>query len=203
VPPTYVRFVAIIATLYGSLPVNGQSELWRQVVPIYARPETRELNLPAAKERSLAGVLQLQDEVDNWSCQFEDPRGEWRRHLRFEEISLASPGRRILLIEAGPGCARGGQGSNGAMWLLALDRDKLRLLATPQKGFNGWIYSIQPEKHNGLADIVVGWHMSAFEADLSYFRFDGHIYRKATTATISDRNGSPQITPSPVNIERR
>ena len=55
--------------------------------------------------------------------------------------------------------------------------DKLSFLATPQENFNGWLYSIEPTTSHGFQDLVLGWHLSAGEAILSYFRFDGKSYR--------------------------
>jgi hypothetical protein len=107
----------------------------------------------------------------------------------------------VLLIEAGRGCARGGQGSNGAMWLIRFDGLKPTLLASPQEGFNGWLYSVEPKASNGYRDVVLGWHMSAFEADLSYFRFDGKSYRRISSATFrADDDGTQKIIPGPRKI---
>ena len=101
-----------------------------------------------------------------------------------------------MLVEAGMGCARGGQGSNGAMWVVRFKTKKPVLLATPQKDFNGWLYSIQPSTSHGLRDLVLGWHMSAMETGLSYFRFDGRSYRLIGGALLTaDADGNAKIIP--------
>jgi hypothetical protein len=57
-------------------------------------------------------------------------------------VQLSAPGR-FFLVQAGHGCARGGQGSNGAMWLIRFDQGTPVLLAGPEQEFDGYIYSIE------------------------------------------------------------
>ena len=84
------------------------------------------------------------------------------------------------------------------MWLIRFDGTHPTLLASPQQRFNGWLYSVEPTTGNGYRDIVLGWHMSAFEADLSYFRFDGKSYRNISSATFrDDEDGTERIIPGP------
>ncbi len=106
--------------------------------------------------------------------------------------------REVLLVEAGEGCARGGQGSNGAMWLIRFDGGKPTLLASPEDDFGGWLYSVQPTQSHGYRDVVLGWHMSAREAPLCYFRYDGKSYHLIGTAILrGDENGNETIVPDP------
>ena len=58
-------------------------------------------------------------------------------------------------------------------------------MASPQRGFNGWLYAIQKSASHGYRDIVLGWHMGADEAVLTYFRFDGKSYVAIGSATNS------------------
>jgi hypothetical protein len=102
-----------------------------------------------------------------------------------------------LLAEAAGGCARAGQGSNGAMWLIRFDGETPVLIATPKGGFNGWIYSIEPTTTKGYHDIILGWHMSVDQGGLNYFRYDGQSYRAVGSATYTiDDNDKWHIVPN-------
>ncbi|HME06910.1 MAG TPA: hypothetical protein VKG25_07665 [Bryobacteraceae bacterium] len=128
-----------------------------------------------------------------WCAAF--PSDEWLTNLSYSIVPVTS-GREVWLVEAGEGCARGGQGSNGAMWLIRFDGGKPVLLASPEEDFGGYLYSIQDTRSHGYKDLVLGWHMSANEADLTYFRFDGRTYHLIATATCEfDESGVARITP--------
>ena len=82
------------------------------------------------------------------------------------------------------------------MWLLQLRNDKVTFLVTPEDHFNGWLYSIQSDTRHGFHAIVLGWHLSAGEAILVYFRFDGKLYRAIGSAKILfDDNDIGKIVP--------
>jgi hypothetical protein len=119
------------------------------------------------------------------------------KELSFETIPL-SPAHEVLLVQAGAGCARGGQGSNGAMWLVRFDGDTPLLMATPKDGFNGWLFSIQPSTSHGLRDIILGWHMGATEGNLNYLRFNGKSYQGIGSAAYTvDDDDRLKIVPNP------
>ncbi len=84
----------------------------------------------------------------------------------------------VLKVEGGPGGCRGGQGSNGALWLIRRQGPTWQVLASPADGFSGWGLGLQSHRTQGLPDLVVGWHMGADDFTLSYFRFDGHRYHR-------------------------
>jgi hypothetical protein len=122
----------------------------------------------------------------------------WVEKVTFEELPVSAADQAVL-VEAGAGCARGAQGANGAMWVLQFKGDELSFLATPEQKFSGWLYSVQSTTSHGLRDLVVGWHMSAGEADLSYFRFDGESYREIATAQLLSNDGRPaRIVPTSI-----
>jgi hypothetical protein len=175
--------------LYSS---PAQADLWQNVRdhdPML-RPKTyapSQAQLVRVK-KALAARVRL----DKWCGQ--DDR-EWTENLEFEELPV-SVTEKIVLVEAGPGCARGAQGANGAMWLIRFQADKFSFLATPQQQFNGWLYSIQQTTSHGLRDLVLGWHMGGLECGLTYFRFDGKSYQRIATATqTTDPNGAEKIIP--------
>jgi hypothetical protein len=90
--------------------------------------------------------------LDRW-CDKDDR--EWTDNLEFLELPLSET-EKIVLVEAGPGCARGAQGANGAMWLIRFQGDEFSFLATPQQQFNGWLHSIQQTTSHGFRDLVLG-----------------------------------------------
>ena len=69
-------------------------------------------------------------------------------------------------------------------------------MASPEDNFFGWLYSVQTSTSHGYRDIVLGWHMSAGEADLTYFQFDGKSYVAIGKAKdILDESGKFKIIP--------
>ena len=174
----------------------AQSDLWQHVRTHPTPPHVENIVISQDEQQSIAALLKRDSMV--WTCNFDDPAGEWLKGLRLEPFPL-SLRHKVVLVEAGPGCARGGQGANGAMWLIRLDDDKPTLLAGPSQQFNGWVYSVQPTSSGGYKDVVLGWHISAQEASLSYFRFDGKRYKLVSGATLRDDDlGHADIIPGAV-----
>jgi hypothetical protein len=138
-------------------------------------------------------ALKAREELDVEGCGDEEP--DWVDKVLFKELPISET-EKALLVEAGAGCARGGQGANGAMWVVRFEGDKVSFLATPEQKFAGWLYSVQPTTSHGLRDLVLGWHMSAAEAGLSYFRFDGTSYHSVAAAVlVFDENCAAKIVP--------
>lgn len=138
-------------------------------------------------------ALKEREELDVEGCGDEEPN--WVEKVFFRELPISET-EKVLLVEAGLGCARGGQGSNGAMWVVRFEGAKLSFLATPEQKFEGWPYSIQPTTSHGLRDLVVGWHNGRFETGLSYFRFDGTSYHSVETAVLVYEDGAAKIVPN-------
>jgi hypothetical protein len=189
---------ALILVLIGSLgSFPGQTGLWKMVEgyrPLHLKAYAGSQGQLVRVKKAIAGRAG----VDNWNCADDDDPG-WTENLKFEELPVSAT-EKIVLVEAGNGCARGGQGSNGAMWVIRFQGDKFSFLATPEQQFNGWLYSIQETTSHGFRDLVLGWHMSAGETDLSYFRFDGTCYQLIGAATnLRDENGSERIIPQPIS----
>ena len=186
------------STLVGALVLSAstafacaQANLWRHVSPDAGPQNLQTATLTSAQLKSVDYLLRHQK--SNWDCEGPELK-EMIEGLRFETIPV--PGRQaVILAEAPAGCARGGQGSNGAMWVIRFKGATPNLLGTPSE-LSGWIFSIQPTLSHGYPDIITGWHMGAAEADLNYMRFDGKSYRSIGSAKlISDGGENDKIVP--------
>jgi len=187
-----MRLPAVLTLVLSASTALAQPGLWSHVS---TQPSSRNLQpatLTDAQLKSFASYLHHQKADSIWECEGPD-LDDLIKGLSFETIPL--PGVNLVLAQAGAGCARGGQGANGAMWVIRFDGSTSTVLATP-KEFSGWIFSIEPTLSHGYPDIVTGWHMSAAEAGLSYLRFDGKAYRSIGGAKlVTDDNQDTKIVP--------
>jgi hypothetical protein len=189
-----MRFRSLIALVFSASTVLAQADLWSHVSPQAGSQHLRPASLSDAQLKSFGLLLRQQKPDEIWDCEGAD-LDEMIKGLRFEWIPVSEK-QNVVLAEAPAGCARGGQGANGAMWIIRFDEDTPTLLAMP-KEFSGWLFSIQPTLSHGYPDIVLGWHMSAFEAGLRYFRFDGKSYRSIGTAQFeTDDQENQKIVPT-------
>ena len=191
-----MRLTLLIAFVFSASTALAQADLWSHVSVKRDTQRIQPATLSSAQLKSFARLLRKQKSEDIWECDASEI-DDLIKGLRFETIPLSDK-RDLVLAEAGSGCARGGQGSNGAMWLVRFDGPEgatPTLLATP-KEFSGWLFSVQPTMSHGYPDIVLGWHMSAAEANLSYFRFDGKSYHLISTASLlADDEQNEKIVP--------
>jgi hypothetical protein len=186
-----MRLLALWAFVFAASTASAQAGLWSHVSADSGSRQLQPATLTGAQLRSFASFLRHQKSESIWECEGSD-LDELVEGLTFETIP--SPGINLVLAEAGAGCARGGQGANGAMWVIRFKGDTL--IGTPSE-LDGWIFSVQPTISHGYPDIVTGWHMSAAEAGLSYLRFDGKLYRSMGSATlVSDESGNSKIVPA-------
>jgi hypothetical protein len=194
-----MRFRLLASLLIVAATAQAQPNLWTRVSAEYVGPRLPLAKLSQSQFTSLADQLRKRAEAGDWGCDLLDD--ELRDQIRLESIPLARS-HRMLLVEAGS-CARGAQGANGAMWLVRLDPQGPVILAGPGDEFQGWLYSIQPSTSHGYHDLVLGWHMGAFDQELSYFRFDGKSYHRVGQASrLTDENGKAAIHSSPANAKR-
>lgn len=191
-----MRSTIVVLLLSSCLAAQQQPDIWSRVDPNYNGTRLKYVTPSNAKLLSIAKLLHnsVESGRDMWMCEGAD-LDVMIKGLIFEEIPLA-PGKDVLLAEAGRGCARGGQGANGAMWIISFDGDTPHLLASPLNDFNGWLFSIQPSTSFGFRDIVLGWHAGAGNDGLTYFRFDGKTYNAIGRASdFQDENGLVKIAP--------
>lgn len=166
-----------------SLPTatSRQSSIWQNVRTEKGGTHLNSMILSATQLANIKKAIKDREQLDLQGCAEEEP--DWVDKVFFQELPVAET-ETVLLVEAGPGCARGGQGANGAMWVVRLADEKVSFLATPQQNFDGFLYSVQPTTSHGLRDLVLGWHISSGETDLGYFSFDGSSYRWVGNAVL-------------------
>jgi hypothetical protein len=109
----------------------------------------------------------------------------WMDNFTYDEVPLKAH-TRVIRVTSGMGCARGGQGANGTMWLFAIQGQRPHFIGL----LEGWGTGIQPTMVDGVHDLITGWHMSAAETDLSYYRFTGKVYEKIASASAVSENGA-------------
>jgi hypothetical protein len=192
-----VRLTPLITLVFSGSVAFAQADLWSHVSTQRDMHSLQPATLSTGQLESFARLLRKQKHEDVWECEPSEI-DDLIKGLRFESIPISEK-REMLLVEAGSGCARGGQGANGAMWLIRFDGPDGAtpiLLATP-KEFSGWLYAVQPTLSHGYPDIVLGWHMSAAETNLTYFRFDGKSYRLVGSASLlADDSENLKIVPA-------
>jgi hypothetical protein len=186
-----MRLPVVIAFVFSAATAFGQAGLWSHVSAQAGPQRLEPASLSDVRLKAVGDLIRHQKPDTIWECEGPD-LDEAIKGLRFEAIPM--PGKQeVVLAEAPAGCARGGQGANGAMWVIRFDGVKATLLATPQE-FSGWLFSVQTTMSHGYPDLITGWHMSAGEAGLSYLRFDGTRYRSIGAATLeSDEDGNEKI----------
>ena len=185
----------LIALTFSATTALAQAGLWSKVSPQDGPQQLQPATLSDAQSKSFAHLLRQQKPGEIWECEAAD-LDDLIKGLTFKSIP-ASDKRNLVLAEAPAGCARGGQGANGAMWVIRFDGDKPALLATP-KDFNGWLFSVRPTMSHGYPDMILGWHASGSEAGLSYFRYDGKSYHSIGTAKLeTDDEENQKIVPTP------
>ena len=185
----------MVAVLAAVLPVQegGGHETAARPAGIWAGVDIGErpvrippVTLSDSQEEAVRRVIHAHAKLDGLEeCDQDEPNGEWLGKIQFQGLPVTAA-KQVILAESGMGCARGGQGANGAMWIVELGGGKPVLLASPKEGFDGWLYAVLPTASHGYNDVVLGWHWSAYETGLRYFRFDGRSYRCIGSARMSD-----------------
>ncbi len=173
---------------------DDPASVWRSVGAYEGGATEDDRPLSSAQVEAIRKTLKTDKEF--MACGDSESADSLLQKLMFERLQI-SLNRETVLVEAGPGCLRGAQGANGPMWIVQINRGRITVLASPAEDFEGWIYSVQETGSKGCRDIVVGWHLSAFESTLGLFRFDGTRYRRLSLATLRrDDNGKETIVPN-------
>jgi hypothetical protein len=192
---TKISVVLFVALFCSMADLAQETDLWPQVGSFNPLPPKLKNFIPNhAQLVNVKQALRARVKRDGWPCAEVAETG-WTENLRFEELPV-SGNDTVVLVEAGMGCARGGSGANGAMWVVDFHGDRFSFIATPQSGFNGWLYSVQRTTSQGFRDLVLGWRVSAREGGLAYFRFNGKSYQLIGEATyLTDEEGKGKIIP--------
>ena len=180
------RLACIFALLLVVRQGMAQQAHWKNMASYEARGPGVSVTLSEPERRNLNALLLSRASRDVPDCLGDSNDTDWQEKLSITRVHLGPT--RANLVEVGQGCARGGQGSNGAMWLVGWNGSRPHILASPQDGFDGWLYGVERARSHALKDVVVGWHMSAFESGLVWFRFDGRRYRSIGDATQYSRD---------------
>ena len=167
--------------------LSAQAINWQRIVTMPGPPDLPAEQLSASQRRDLEQAIVASNTV--WDDCEDD--NDWPHAILVHRVNLG-PGH-YTLAEAGVGCARGGQGSNGAMWLLRWDAGKPVVIGD----LDGWLRVVLPEISNGLHDVAVGWHMSAFEYGLTLYRFNGKKYRLVDGTDVHCDEGTGHCAASP------
>jgi hypothetical protein len=108
-----MRLPAILALILTASSALAQATLWSHVNTDPGPRQLQPATLTGAQLKSFASFLRHQKAGSIWECEGPDLE-DLIKGLTFEAIP--SPGAHLVLAEADAGCARGGQGANGAMW---------------------------------------------------------------------------------------
>ncbi|WP_419805655.1 hypothetical protein [Terriglobus sp.] len=173
--------VSVLLALLGGLTLSAQSINWQSIVNMPHPQHLAEEHLTAGQRHDVEQAILASNTV--WDdCEGDN---DWPHKIEVHRINLGEG--HFTLAEAGPGCARSGQGANGAMWLLRWDAGKPVMIGD----LDGWFDTVLPQAASGLHDIAVGWHDSADEFGLTLYRFNGKRYRlvDGTTVHCDDSSG--------------
>jgi len=189
------RLGAMLLWTIAAAAAAGQQDIWSGVKPWMDLSRITPATLSDSQQAAIRRLLWTNRRSIGWECGGNELT-QMLKGLTFENIPLSET-RRVLLVEAGAGCARGGQGSNGAMWLVRLDGNSPALMASPRNGFNGWLFAIPENESHGYRDVVLGWHMGATEGGLNYLRFNGKSYQGVGSASYTmDDDDNVKIIPN-------
>src|SRR5580658_4984390 len=111
-----MRFPLLIALVFSTSAAVAQADLWSHVSPQAGPQLLKPASLSDAQLKSFAHLLRQQKPEEIWDCEATD-LNDLIKGLRFESIPIATQ-QNLVLAEAPAGCARGGQGANGAMWVI-------------------------------------------------------------------------------------
>lgn len=182
---------ALLANACALPAQTGRPIDWQRIVNRQGPQKLPTEHLTPAQRRDLEAAIVASNTV--WDDCEDD--NTWPAKIEVHRINVG-PGH-FTLAEAGPGCARSGQGANGAMWILRWDAGKPVVMGD----LDGWFDVVLPEAPHGLHDIAAGWHNSAEEYGLTLYRFNGKRYRLVDGTTVhcsedtghctAERDGKP------------
>jgi hypothetical protein len=157
---------ALAASLLVGQAMSAQAIDWQRIVNLSPQTLSPE-KLSATERHDVEAAIVASNTV--WDDCEDD--NEWPSKLEVHRVNLGAG--HYSLVEAGPGCARSGQGANGAMWIVRWDGSKPVVLSDLDGSFRAAL----PQVSHGLHDVAVVWHNSAFDYGLTLYRYNGTKYR--------------------------
>jgi hypothetical protein len=151
VAPLPTRTAPYVSFLVCASVSQSQTALWRRVSDKPHFGTLSRASLSSSQQDAIRTLVKTEATLEGGGCLDEDPTGDWLRSIVFESLSLA-PNKKTVLVEAGRGCARSGQGANGEMWIVQFNSEIPVFLASPEVSFEGWLYdvSLQPAMVTGI-----------------------------------------------------
>src|SRR5260370_21885854 len=108
-----------------------QADIWKNVSTEPAgRPKTVTPN--PQQLVTIRKALKAREELDVEGCGDEEPN--WVEKVLFRELPISET-ENALLVEAGAGCARGGEGEKAAWWGVRFPRKRISFLPPSHRKF--------------------------------------------------------------------
>jgi hypothetical protein len=127
---------------------------------------------------------------------FDSPPGDWFQKLAYTVLARSASAKTIMAEDTCNCGSPGGTSGARPMWLVLLRKGRATLLAKSGGDFQGWLFRVVPGRSALYPDLILGWHMSAFESDLTWLRFNGrgyHTISKAKWLRPKDGSGNGRI----------
>ena len=159
------RVLALAFLVLLALPIFAQGPDWQHVDVYQLDPALAVARLTPAEKRQISRFVSKHLQPDSDECvSMPDGPGP-----SFYIAPLGRPS--LYVVRAGSGC---GGANNSPGWLVGMRGGRPYILAD----IYGWGLGVQPHASHGLHDFVTGWHMAANDFGLSYFRYNGTVYRQ-------------------------
>ncbi len=158
-------------------------------------------DLPGAQKSKLIDTIVPQ--IREWREDVPDKKlRDIAAETRIAFVNLSGHGRNEVIAQGGGEKFSCSPTGNCPFWVLRRERDGYHIILSAS---SKQTFTIQPTKTNGLHDLVLGMHGSAFEAGLTLYKFDGSEYRDFACFDanweVTDEKGElrhfkePRITP--------
>ncbi len=204
-----LRLLLAIPLLAAALP--AQQARWSKIDPNSPVPHTGDATLTPAQIHSIHTLFHADGQLRRPDCAASDPDHglptDWFKHLAYTTLARSHSSETILAEDTTNCGSPGGTSGAAPIWVIHLASVRTAihatLLASPLidqhvGGISGWLYRILPANSPVYPDLVLGWHMSAAETDLTWLHFDGRRYRQVSTAkAVFADDGRATITPDP------
>ena len=176
---------------------------WRKSQELSREQTISRLHLTPAERADLIDtiILQMSAGEANPNAGSDKKLRETAAATNVAFVDLAEDGRNEVVAQGRSEDACSPTG-NCPFWILRRGRDGYRVILDAD---STQTFTIQPNQTNGFHDVVLSMHGSAFESQLTLFKFDGSAYEPVSCYSanweIVDRDGTwhelkePRITP--------